>query len=268
MDIHRCSPFYVTAAMGLAACLATASAQAAPQASRATPETHAAPAAATAPAATSQAQGQVASAFDYSPLPVVTGTLTQYLLTSTGDVEGLLLSDGTQVLCPHRLGDAVTQIVRPGEQVSVSGLKGRGRPIVRAYAVTGPRGRRIADEPGSETILPPANIGPDVAVDGTILAPLYDMTGAVQGVVMRDHSVIYVGRANAARLGNWLRPGASLHAIGTGVNGGRGTAINAREIGPDVNQAIHIVPADAPPPGAFPGSPGYDRIPGGDTASE
>ncbi|CUW48718.1 hypothetical protein [Novacetimonas hansenii] len=265
MHIHRRSPLYVTAALGLVASLAGAPAIAA---SKPAAEAQHAPAATPAAPATQPSQVQATSAFDYSPLPVVTGTVAQYLLTSTGDVAGLLLSDGTQVLCPHRLGDAATQVVRPGEQVSVSGLKGRVHPIVRAYAISGPRGRRIADEPGSETALPPSNIGPDVAVDGTVLAQLYDITGAVQGVVMRDHSLVYVGRANAARLANWLRPGATLHAIGTGVNGGRGTAINAREIGPDVNQAIHIVPADAPPPGAFPGSAAYDRIPGSDTSAE
>ena len=255
MDIHRRSSCRLLAGVLVAGSLAAGGAHAA------TKSTTPAPAAAAAPA-------QVAPVFDMAPLPVTTGQLAQFILTSTGQVSGLLLADGTQVFCPRELGDSLPAIVHPGEQVSINGLKGTGRPIVRAYAVTGPRGRRIADVRVEGAAIPydSPSIGPDVPVDGTILAPLYDMQGKVQGVIMRDHSVVYVGETNAGRLAAWLEPGATLHAIGTGVSGERGTAINAREIGPDVNQAIHVEPADAPPPGAFPGSSGYDVIPGAATA--
>ncbi|BAK84193.1 hypothetical protein GLX_17810 [Komagataeibacter medellinensis NBRC 3288] len=254
MDIHRRSSCRLLAGVLVAGSLAAGSAHAA---TRGAP-----PAAAPAPVA------QVAPVFDMAPLPVTTGQLVQFILTPSGQVAGLLLADGTQVFCPRELGDSLPGIVHPGEQVSINGLKGAGRPIVRAYAVTGPRGRRIADVRVEGAVIPydSPSIGPDVPVDGIILAPLYDMQGKVQGVIMRNHAVVYVGETNASRLAAWFKPGATLHAIGTGVAGERGTAINAREIGPDVNQAIHVEPADAPPPGAFPGSSGYDVIPGGSTA--
>ncbi|MFT9374682.1 hypothetical protein [Komagataeibacter saccharivorans] len=257
MDIYRHSPCRLLAGVFVAASLVGGSAHAADRKGAVQHPTPSTPAVA-----------QPALVFDIAPLPVTTGQVTQYILTASGQVSGLLLADGTQVFCTHELGDSLPGIVRPGEQVTVAGLKGVGRPIVRAYAVTGPRGQRIADVRSATAVAPSdsPSIGPDVPVDGTILAPLYDMQGKVQGVIMRDHSVIYVGETNAARLAAWLRPGATLHAIGIGVAGERGTAINAREIGPDISQAIHIEPADAPPPGAFPGSSGYDVIPGGSTA--
>ncbi|GAN86022.1 hypothetical protein LU298_14550 [Komagataeibacter intermedius] len=253
MDIHRRSSCRLLAGVLVAGSLAAGGA-------------HAAGKGGAQPAPAAPAAAQVAPVFDMSPLPVTTGQMTQYILSPAGQLSGMLLADGTQVFFSHDLGEQLPAIARPGEQVSVNGLKGIGRPIVRAYAVTGPRGRRIADVRPPATAPMPVespSIGPDVPVDGTILAPLYDMQGGVQGVIMRDHSVVYVGEKNASRLVAWLKPGATLHAIGTGVTGDHGTAINAREIGPDVNQAIHVEPADAPPPGAFPGSAGYDVIPGG-----
>ncbi|WP_010509516.1 hypothetical protein [Komagataeibacter europaeus] len=253
MDIHRRSSCRLLVGVLVAGSLAAGSA-------------HAASRGGAQPAPAAPAAAQVAPVFDMTPLPVTTGQLVQYILTPAGQVSGMLLGDGTQVFFSHDLGEELPAIARPGEQVSVNGLKGISQPIVRAYAVSGPRGRRIADvhPPASATApVDSPSIGPDVPVDGTILAPLYDMQGKAQGVIMRDHSVVYVGEKNAARLVAWLRPGAALHAIGTGVTGDHGTAINAREIGPDVNQAIHVEPADAPPPGAFPGSAGYDVIPGG-----
>ncbi|NVN36319.1 hypothetical protein [Komagataeibacter swingsii] len=253
MDIHRRSSCRLLAGVLVAGSLAAGCA-------------HAASRGGAQPAPAAPAAAQVAPVFDMAPLPVTTGQLAQYILTPAGQVSGMLLGDGTQVFFSHDLGEELPAIARPGEQVSVSGLKGISQPIVRAYAVSGPHGRRIADvHPPASAMAPVASpsIGPDVPVDGTILAPLYDMQGKVQGVIMRDHSVVYVGEKNATRLVAWLKPGATLHAIGTGVTGEHGTAINAREIGPDVNQAIHVEPADAPPPGAFPGSAGYDIIPGG-----
>ncbi|MCE2575705.1 hypothetical protein [Komagataeibacter sp. FNDCR2] len=252
MDIHRRSSCRLLAGVLLAGCLVAGDAHAAGK--------HAPRPESTAPAP--------ALVFDIAPLPVTTGQLVQYILTPAGQVSGMLLADGTQVFCQHELGENLPAIVRPGEQVTISGLKGVNRPIVRAYAVTGPRGQRIADVRPATGDVPfdSPSIGPDVPVDGTILAPLYSIQGKVQGVIMKDHNVVYVGETNAVRLAAWLRPGAPLHAIGTGVTGERGTAINAREIGPDVNQAIHIEPADAPLPGAFPGSAGYDVIPGGSSA--
>lgn len=255
MAIHRRSSCRLLAGVLLAGCLGAGNA-------------HAAGKHAPRPESTAPAPAQPALVFDIAPLPVTTGQLVQYILTPAGQVSGMLLADGTQVMCLHELGENLPAIVHAGEQVSVHGLKGVNLPIVRAYAVSGPRGMRIADVRPATGNVPfdSPSIGPDVPVDGTVLAPLYGIQGKVVGVIMKDHSVVYVGDANAVRLAAWLKPGASLHAIGTGVTGERGTAINAREIGPDVNQAIHIEPADAPPPGAFPGSAGYDVIPGGSQA--
>ena len=45
--------------------------------------------------------------------PVAQGTVGQYLLNPHGEVDGLLLSDGTQVHFPPHMGDELVAAVKP-----------------------------------------------------------------------------------------------------------------------------------------------------------
>lgn len=56
------------------------------------------------------------------PTPTVSGSVQQYLLTTHGEVEGLLLTDGTVVRFPPHLGAALASTVRPGDAVTVVGF--------------------------------------------------------------------------------------------------------------------------------------------------
>src|SRR5438094_9990166 len=56
------------------------------------------------------------------PTPTVSGTVQQYLLTPHGEVEGLLLSDGTIVRFPPHPSAAMTATVKPGDVMTVAGL--------------------------------------------------------------------------------------------------------------------------------------------------
>ncbi|MFT8421151.1 MAG: hypothetical protein ABF665_06510 [Gluconacetobacter sp.] len=209
------------------------------------------------------AASQPVSAYDLSPLPVTTGTVAHYLPTPGGDIDGLILTDGTEILCSHELGLAVASLVKPGEKISARGLHGRDLPIVRAYEIEDQRGRAVEDAETISARLPVTTSGPDIVVDGTIRAPLYSLHGRLVGAVMQDYSVIHLAPAEATRLAAWLKPGQTLHAVGNGSTSALGTAIDAREIGPAMGQTVHVAPAAAPVAGPFPGSAAYDEIPGG-----
>ena len=56
------------------------------------------------------------------PTPTVSGTVQQYLLTPHGEVEGLLLTDGTIVRFPPHLSAALASTVKPGDAVTVAGF--------------------------------------------------------------------------------------------------------------------------------------------------
>ena len=84
------------------------------------------------------ARAQITGAvWDSSQLPETRGTIRQYTLTPRGDVDGLILTDGTEVKLPPHLTGQIVFAVRPGDgsqQCSLptstrAGAVGRGERI-------------------------------------------------------------------------------------------------------------------------------------------
>ena len=57
------------------------------------------------------------------PVSVFRGTVAQYALTPRGDVSGLILADGAEILVPPRLLTQLVFSVHPGDAVTISGSK-------------------------------------------------------------------------------------------------------------------------------------------------
>src|ERR1700720_3212016 len=102
---------------------------------------------------------QQTATYDPTQLPAIRGKVTEYSLTPRGDVDGLILEDGTEVHLPPHLGVQLVFAVKPGDQVTVHGLKARSIAMVQAISVTndatgstvtdnGPNGARGPREPG------------------------------------------------------------------------------------------------------------------------
>src|ERR1700709_2003122 len=85
--------------------------------------------------ATGIAAAQDAATFDPSQLPATPGKVAQYSLTPRGDVDGLIMVDGTEVHLPPHLGTQLVYAVKPGDTVTVRGLKARAIAMVQAMSV-------------------------------------------------------------------------------------------------------------------------------------
>src|SRR5713101_344447 len=81
----------------------------------------------------SQTAGPV---WDSSQLPETRGTVRQYTLTPRGDVDGLILSDGTEVKLPPHLTAQIVFAIHPGDTVSIRGLHARALPLIDAASIT------------------------------------------------------------------------------------------------------------------------------------
>jgi hypothetical protein len=86
--------------------------------------------------ATGIAAAQDAATFDPSQLPAIPGKVAQYSLTPRGDVDGLILTDGTEVHLPPHLGTQLVYAVKPGDAVTVRGLRARAIPMVKAMSIS------------------------------------------------------------------------------------------------------------------------------------
>jgi hypothetical protein len=87
-----------------------------------------------------------AAMWDTSQLPETRGTVKQYTLTPRGDVDGLILNDGTEVKLPPHLTAQVVFAIHPGDEVSIRGLRARAIALVDASSVTNiASGRSVVD---------------------------------------------------------------------------------------------------------------------------
>src|SRR6185437_16870445 len=72
---------------------------------------------------------------DHTQLPRIEGTVERFLLNAHGELDGLLLADGREVLFPPHLSPAVLAGVACGQRLIVSGLPLRAAPVVVAAAL-------------------------------------------------------------------------------------------------------------------------------------
>ena len=74
--------------------------------------------------------------YDPQQLPAQRGQVQQFTLTPRGDIDGLILTDGTEVKTPPHLSTEIAYSVRPGDTVTIHGLRAAALPLVQAVSVT------------------------------------------------------------------------------------------------------------------------------------
>ena len=219
------------------------------------------------------AQGQAAPVYDPAQLPVFHGKVAQYDLTPRGDVDGLILDDGTEVHMPPHLGTQVVAAVKPGDTVTIHGLKARELNLVQAMslandaggatvvAVGGPAGPphhgRGLDGPdhgprpepggpmGGPGMGPEGRGAPDggsMQAHGAIKMQLHGPRGDLNGVLLADGTMVHLPPPAAARLAAQLAPGQTLFVRGDGTSTVLGKSIDAHAIGASADQLTPIRP--------------------------
>lgn len=200
-------------------------------------------------------------AWDTSQLPETKGTVKQYTLTPRGDVDGLILVDGTEVKLPPHLTGQIVFAIRPGDAVTIRGLRARALPLVDAASVTNDAsGITIVDNgpPGG-----PDRWATQRTMSGRVAAPLHGKRGEANGALLDNGTIIRLPPPEAERLQSLLQPRQTLAVRGTSLATPLGTVIDVAAIGatPDQMSELPI----RPPPGPKSGGPkgGLKRGPSG-----
>ena len=204
---------------------------------------------------------QAVATFDPAQLPAITGQVSQYSLTPRGDVDGVILQDGTQVHMPPHLGSQLVQAVRPGDQVTIHGLKAQALPLIQALSIRGEStGQTVVDAGPPPAPPSPAGVPQWMQVQGKVREPLYGPRGDMNGALLEDGTQVHLPPDQAQRLTQDLQPGQMLVAQGYGLAGSYGRSIEAQQIGETTAQLVQVGPPDrpghrGPPPGFGPGIP-------------
>jgi hypothetical protein len=197
------------------------------------------------------AVAQNAATYDPNQLPAIKGQVTEYSLTPRGDVDGVILQDGTQVHLPPHLGTQLVQVVKPGDAVTVRGLKAQALPLIQALSVTSDSSGQVVIDNGPPPVPPQllATASQPLQVQGRVREPLYGPRGDMNGALLDDGTQVHLPPDRAMTMSALLAPGQTLAAQGWGVAGPYGKSIDAQQIGQSPTQMVQVGPPAPPPPG-------------------
>src|SRR6266851_2380198 len=200
------------------------------------------------------ALGQAGPAYDPQQLPMLQGKVAQYSLTPRGEVDGLILEDGTEIRLPPHLGVQLVVAIKPGDRVTVHGLKAREIAMVQAISVTNDATGATVTDDGPGGPRGPRDRGQPLSAQGHIKTQLHGPRGDLNGVLLEDGTIVRLPPDEADRLAAQLAPGQPLYVEGDGVAGPLGRVIAAQQIGPSQSQLAQVQGPPPPPRG-----PGRDR---------
>ncbi len=186
----------------------------------------------------------------------LTGRVARWLVNPNGDVDGLLLDDGTQVAFPPHLSASLTEAVKARDTVEVTG-RSEVAQVVHAWSIKNTRsGQSVRNTPPDPRDAPP-HLRQDGALtamnaSGRIGTLLYTGRGDVKGALLDDGTVVRFPPHAAAQMSTTLRPGAALYARGYGTRSPQGNAFEATAIGTTAENARELfagpVPVGMAPP--------------------
>lgn len=212
-------------------------------------------------AAYSQAAGPM---WDSSQLPESRGTVKQYTLTPRGDVDGVVLTDGTEVKLPPHLSAQTVFAIHPGDEVSVRGLRARALPLVDAASITNvATGKRVVDNGPPDR----PDVNGEQVISGRIAVQLHGKRGEVNGALLDDGTTLRLPPREAERMQDWLRQGQTVSARGDVLDTALGKVVDVRAIGASPEQMTELRgprppgPKDGPDRRGPPPPPGFGPPP-------
>lgn len=198
-------------------------------------------------------------------LATATGRVARFTLSPRGELDGLILGDGTEVHVPPHLSEQLAAAVRPGDTVTISGYRSPTVAFFVAASVTNTANNQtVVDRgpppPGSAPPpLPPgvpATGAQSASAQGSVQTLLHGPAGDVNGALLDDGTILRMPPHVAYQVAALLVPGQSIAAQGWGLNTAYGRVIDVQTIGASAAQMTPLTPQPgAVPPPPPPGGP-------------
>lgn len=164
--------------------------------------------------------------------PVAEGIVARYLLDPRGDIEGLLLEDGTQMHITSRASDKLLQAIKPGHHVRVHGRRQDGEPLVQADVILNASTGTIFTVPFRLDLPVPEQEHHfsmrEMKAEGTIQVLLFHaLKGMVQGMLLSDGTQVRLPPDINDELRRSFRVGEHVMAEGNGTINEHGRCLEA-----------------------------------------
>jgi hypothetical protein len=177
--------------------------------------------------------------------PVADGIVDRYLLNPRGDVNGLLLRDGSQIHVTLRAAQALIETVQPGDHVRVHGRRVSDSPLVKPDVIINVTDRTSFTVPYRLDLpTPPREKRPPVnemKATGTIQVLLYDpLKGVVNGVVLSDGTQVRLPPDVGEHFQASLQQKMDVEVEGHGTSTPYGNALEATAIGRKGQPLTHL----------------------------
>ena len=184
---------------------------------------------------------------DTGQWPAYRGRVDLFTLTPRGDIDGLLLTDGTEVKTPPHLSGEIARAVKRGDAVTVRGLKAAALALIQAVSISDEAsGRTVTDRgPGH----PPPDQDPGAApatrqrLQGRIRLVLHGVMGEANGALLDDGTVLRMPPPEAARFAALLVPGHAVAAEGLARRWSLGTTVEVLALGASPDTMTPLGPA-------------------------
>jgi len=204
--------------------------------------------------------------YDPQQFPSVRGETERFTLTGRGDIDGLILKDGTEVKTSADLSTQIAFAIRPGDRVTIHGLRAAALPLVRAVSITddvthrtvtdsdvsistNPPPVRPAPRPRSG---PPQAPGASTEMTGRVRMALHGAQGDVNGVLLESGAILRFPPDQSDQLASIIQPHQSLVAEGFTITNSLGTVMDVQQIGLARDRLVAVGapvrPADDPGP--------------------
>ena len=122
------------------------------------------------------------------------------------------------------------QTIKPGDSVTIRGLKAQALPLIQALSITSEKSGQAVVDSGPPA-MPPQPLAMTyqwLNVHGRVREPLYGPRGDMNGALLDDGTQIHLPPDQAWTLGQELQAGRTLIAQGYGVTGAYGRSLDAQ----------------------------------------
>jgi hypothetical protein len=174
---------------------------------------------------------------DPDSLPETVGRVDQFLINRHGEVDGMMLADGTEVHLPPHMGPAIVKALRPGVVVRLRAVRPRAADVLAAVAFETEDGTRYVDD-GPPKDHKDARKHAEavktrhIEVEGVVRCALHGPKGETRGLLLEDGRSGRFPPHAADGLRPLLKPGAAIALRGESIVTKHGTVIAVDAIGP------------------------------------